>query len=386
MTRSRARHEPVSTAKARTATRGAGEVRFLDLAIRSPEERRVLLGAVERVLKHGRIVIGPEVDRLEATFAKRCRRRFGVGVNSGTDALFIGLSALGLRPGDEVITTSMSWIATANAIRLCGATPVFADVGDDLNLDPASVERLVTPRTRGILVVHNNGKMADLDALLALTQRHGLWLVEDAAQAFSARRGRRVAGSSGVVGCFSMNPMKVLAALGEAGMVVTDDAALRDRMMSLRYNGTVDREDCHWVSHNGRLDTIHAAMLLERMKVVDEVVDARRRIARMYDEALGDVLPVPAEAPGCRDVYYTYTIRTDRRDALQRHLATRGIESRVRHPILMPLHTAHRELARGEWSNASRLVAQILSLPIHEKLTDRQVHRVIREVRAFLRG
>ncbi len=369
-----------------TQERRPAPVRFLDLAVKDRGERRSLLAAVGRVLDHGQIVIGPEVGRLERAIARRCRRKHAVGVNSGTDALYIGLSALGLGPGDEVITTSMSWIATANAVRLCGATPVFADVGEDLNLDPASAARLVGPRTRGILVVHNNGKMADVDALLALTRRHGLWLVEDGAQAFSARRGGRVAGESGVLGCFSMNPMKVLAALGEAGMVVTDDDALQERMVALRYNGTVDREDCHWVSHNGRLDTLQAAMLLERLARVDGLIDARRRIARRYDEALGDLVPVPREAPGCRDVFYTYTILTERRDALQRHLAARGIESRVRHPVLMPCHTAYREQARGEWRNAARLVTQILSLPIHEKLGERAVERVIREVRRFLEG
>lgn len=360
-------------------------VRFLDLSVAEPQ-RVELLAAVERVLTHGKLIIGPEVEELETKLAARVGRRFAVGVGSGTDALYLALRAADIGPGDEVITTSMSWIATANAIALVGATPVFADVRDDLNIDPAGVAGLITPRTRAVLPVHNQGKPCAMDELVELCRRRKLLLIEDCAQAFDAEyRGRKV-GGFGDLACLSMNPMKVLAALGEAGMVFTDSSAWRDKLHALRYNGTLNREDCHWPSHNGRLDTIQAAMLLCRLEQLGACLARRREIAEIYGQGLADLtgrLEIPREQPGSRDVYYTYTIRTAKRDELMRHLEAQGVESRVRHPILMPCHAAYRDAARGSWQRAERLVKEILCLPIHEKLTDEQAHYVVRRVREF---
>jgi dTDP-4-amino-4,6-dideoxygalactose transaminase len=363
-------------------------VRFLDLAVTDVAERGELLAAVAGVLAHGRIVLGPEVEELESRLAARVGRKFAVGVSSGTDALYLALRAAEIGPGDEVITTSMSWIATANAIALVGAEPVFADVGEDLNIDPASVVRLISPRTKAILPVHNQGKACARDELTAIVREHRLLLIEDCAQAFDAESAGRKVGSFGDLACLSMNPMKVLAAIGEAGMVFTDDPAWRDRLAALRYNGTINREDCHWPSHNGRLDTVQAAMLLKRLDRLDGSLRRRREIAAIYDQGLAELagrLEIPREnsQDNCRDVYYTYTIRTDQRDALQAFLEQRGVESRVRHPILMPQHTAYRGQVRGEWTKAAQLVRQILCLPIHEKLTDEQARYVGQGVREF---
>ncbi|MCC7145937.1 MAG: DegT/DnrJ/EryC1/StrS family aminotransferase [Phycisphaeraceae bacterium] len=369
-------------------------VRFLDLSVTDAAERGELLAAVAGVLEHGRIVLGPEVEELEKRLAARVGRKFAVGVSSGTDALYLALRAAEIGAGDEVITTSMSWIATANAIALVGAEPVFADVREDLNMDPASVARLISPRTQAILPVHNQGKACAMDELTAIGRQHGLLLIEDCAQAFDAEFAGRKVGSFGDLACLSMNPMKVLAAIGEAGMVFTDDPAWRERLQALRYNGTINREDCHWPSHNGRLDTIQAAMLLRRLDRLDGSLRRRREIAAIYDQGLAELagrLEIPRESSQdkCRDVYYTYTMRTDQRDALQAFLERRGIESRVRHPILMPEHTAYRGQARGEWTKAAQLVRQILCLPIHEKLTDEQARYVgqcVREFFAAVRG
>jgi dTDP-4-amino-4,6-dideoxygalactose transaminase len=362
------------------------KVPFLDLRVTDPAERSGLLAAVDAVLQHGRLVLGPEVEALESRFAAACGRQFAVGVHSGTDALFLALKALGLQAGDEVITTSMSWIATANAIAMTGATPIFADVADDLNMDPASVARLLSPRTKAVLIVHFNGRLCATDALQELTRSHRLLLVEDAAQAFAASNGAGKAGSFGILGCFSMNPMKVFAALGEAGMIVTDEPAVRDRLSALRYNGTVNREDCHTVSLNARLDTIQAAMLLRRMDRVEEAIEHRRALARRYHGGLRGLVSIPEEQPGCRDVFYTYTIRTPERDRLMTALAERGIETRIRHPLIMPEHTAYRPSARGEWTNARRLVKEIVSLPIHGAMGHDDVDYVVHCVRACLAG
>ncbi len=216
-------------------------VAFLDLRVLDDDERAELMAAVETVFRHGRMLLGPEVQELEQRVAQRCGREYGIGVSSGTDALYLALRSLDIGPGAEVITTSLSWIATTNAIALTGATPVFADIRSDLNIDPASVQRLVTERTRAILPVHYTGKVCDMAALQQIADTHGLFIVEDASQAFDATWHGRRAGGFGVLGCISMNPMKVLAACGEAGMIVTDRADLRDRLESLRYNGTINK-------------------------------------------------------------------------------------------------------------------------------------------------
>jgi len=360
------------------------KVPFLDLRVQEPAERRELLEAFDAVLTHGRIVLGPEVAQLEAEIALRCRRRFAIGVNSGTDALLLALRCLDLKPGDEVITTSLTWLATASAIRLAGGTPVFADIRDDLNIDPDSVARLVSPRTRALLPVHYTGKVCRMDELDKLAQSHKLSVIEDSAQAFGATLNGRPAGSFGTLGCFSMNPMKVLSALGEAGMVVTDKEDLAARIDRLRYHGTVNRERCVEVSWNGRLDTLQAAFLLRRLKRFDTLIARRREIASWYADLLSGVVELPVERPGERDVYYTYTIRGDRRDELKTYLESRGIESKIQHPILTSEQPVHAG-ARGEWTRAAALRDRILCLPVHEKLERLQVEHVATCVREFYR-
>jgi dTDP-4-amino-4,6-dideoxygalactose transaminase len=358
-------------------------VPFLDLRVSDDRARQVLLDAVERVFRHGRIVLGPEVEELEHAVANRCGTRHAAGVSSGTDALFFALKALDIGPGDEVITTSLSWIATANAIAMTGATPVFADIRDDLNIDPDSVRALIGPRTTAILPVHYTGKLCDMTALQEIAASHKLFLVEDGSQAFDAAWHGKKAGSFGRFGCFSMNPMKVFAACGEAGMVVTDREDLHERLIRLRYNGTVNRETCVEPSLNGRIDTLQAALLLERLKGVDEVIARRREIAAWYDEQLSGVVATPREEPGYHDVYYTYTIRTPHRDELKAYLEAHGIETKIQHPLLMSQQPAYREGVRGHFPNALKLVQQILCIPVHEKLSRADVDYVSSCIRGF---
>lgn len=359
------------------------KVPFLDLRIEDDGVRRDLLAAVDAVFRHGRFIMGPEVEELERQVAACCGRKYAVGVNSGTDALFLGLKSLGIGPGDEVITTALSWIATANAIALTGATLVFADIGDDLNIDPASVQKLITPRTKAIVPVHFTGKVCQMSALMQIADEHRLLLIEDAAQAFGASYHGRKAGSFGVIAGFSMNPMKVFAACGEAGMVVTDGEDIYNRLISLRYNGTVNREKCLEVSLNGRLDTLQAAILLKRLADVDGIIQKRREIAAWYSEQLAGVVGTPKEADGEWDVYYTYTIRAPRRDELKAFLEAKGIETKIQHPYLMPEQPAYRDTARGEFPNAQRLVKQVLCIPANEKLTRADVNYVAGCIQEF---
>lgn len=358
------------------------KVPFLDLRVTNKEELNALLEAYRGVLSHGRLVMGPEIEELEKAIAESCARRFSISVGSGTDALFLGLKALDVGPGDEVITTSLSWIATANAIKMTGATPVFADIGDDLNINALSVEALISERTTGILTVNYTGRMADNAVLERLAASRGLLLVEDASQSFGATIERRPSGSFGDLSAMSHNPMKVLAATGEAGSIVSDDARVVDRVRQLRYNGTVNQETCMVPSLNGRMDTVQAATLLVRLRSLATVINARRSHAIYYDEMLAGFVAVPPRDDSHDDAFYTYTVRSSRREELRQHLEKLGIETKVQHPLLMPQHPAYLG-SKGDWSNAAGLVNQVLCIPIHEKLTLSQRERVADAIISF---
>lgn len=358
-------------------------VPFLDLRV-ADEERATLLAAVDRVLRHGRIVLGPEVAAFEGALADYLGTPFAVGVNSGTDALILGLRALGIGPGDEVILPPLSFVASANAVSLVGATPVFADVGTDLTLDPTSAEALAGPRTRAIMPVHWAGLVCDMTSIMAIAERHGLYVIEDTSQAFGARLNGRMAGTFGDIGTFSMNCMKVLASLGEAGALCARDAGLREKLEVLRYHGLVNRETCVAVSHNGRLDTIQAAMLLERLRTFPQLVARRRDNAAFYDRQLAGAVAVPYRRGEDSHVFYTYTIQTGRRDGLKDYLAAHGIETKIQHLPLLPEQPVYADKVRGHWPTASRLMQQTLCLPVHEKLTPQQREYVAAKVLDFL--
>ncbi len=363
-------------------------VRFRDLRVTDPVRKSELLDAVDRVLTHGRLLMGDEVEIFERAVAESCGTAYCVGVSSGTDALYMALRASGVGPGDEVITTPLSWIATLNAIHLCGATAVFVDIRDDLNIDPALIEAAITPRTRAVLPVHFTGRVCAMDEILDIANQHGLTVIEDAAQAFGASLGGRPAGSFGHVNAFSLNPMKVLAGYGEAGAVTTNDPQVYETLLALRYLGTVNKEVCYYPSLNFKIDTLQAAMMLVSLKYVEEIIAARLRVAACYEEALSGLVrtpPVPA-GPGRRDVFFDFTVAADRRDDLQRYLAERGVETKVKHPILMPDQPAYSHLSRGSIPVADGVVKKILCLPIHEKLTDDDLAYVVSCIDDFYRG
>ena len=357
---------------------------LLDLSVKDAGLKSQLLEAVDRVLTHGRIVLGPEVEQFESKIAGICGTKFAVGVNSGTDALYLALRSLDVGPGDEVITTPLSWIATLNAITLCGATPVFVDINKDLNINADLIEEAISPRTKAILPVHFTGKPCDVTTIAQIAKSHSLFLVEDAAQAFGAHVNGTMAGSFGKVSCFSMNSMKVLNAYGEAGALVTDDAKLHEKLVMLRYAGTVNRDDCHYPSLNGHLDTIQAAMLLVNLQYYEEKIARRREWAEFYSQALGEVVVCPQEEAGYHSVYYTYTIVAERRDELKEYLESRGVETKIHHPILMPYHTAYRDiLPKPHIPMAEYLVSRILSIPSHENLTLKEAEYVAKCIREF---
>ena len=361
-------------------------VPFLDLRVTDEALRRDMLDRVDSILTGGRLVLGPEVEELERALAAYCGTRYAVGVGSGTGAIFVALKALNLGPGDEVITSCLSFVGTANGIRLTGATPVFVDVAEDFSIDPALVEKAITPRTKAIMPVQFTGRLCDMVSLRTIADKHGIYLVEDAAPAMGAELNGKRAGSFGIAGCISFNPMKILNACGEAGAVLTDDTDVYERLLPLRYNGVVNKEWCRDVSINSRLDTVQAAILLARLPGLEGVIAKRRSIAARYNDAFSPFVRVPSEKPGYRDIYYTYSILTPQRDALSAYLAAAGIETKVQHPILIPEHHAYLESDMSRYPVGRRTTAEVLCLPAHENMSDEQVELTVAEVKAFFKG
>ena len=350
-------------------------------------ESASLLARLQRTLASGQWVAGPEVAELETRLAARLGASECIAVGSGTDALILSLRALGIGPGDEVITAPNSFIATASAIVQVGATPVFADVLPDQNIDPARVAAAITSRTRAILPVHLSGRTAPMLELLELARRHGLRVIEDAAQAIDARRNGRAAGTFGDLGCFSCHPLKNLNAAGDAGFILANDAEVGQRLRRLRSNGLVDRETALEWGVVSRLDSLQAAVLLERLPALDGVTDARRANAQRYRELLDGIpqLFLPPCRPEEHNVFHTFVIQVDRRDELQAFLRERGIGTAIHYKIPIHLQPAARALGHGPGSFpvAERQATRILSLPVHQFLTPADVAYVAARVREF---
>jgi dTDP-4-amino-4,6-dideoxygalactose transaminase len=365
-------------------------VPFVNVGAQHAVIKSELLDAMGRVIDSGMFVLGAEVDELECRFAELIGVRYAVGVNSGTDALIFALRALGVGPGDEVITAANSFIASAGCAAMVGARPVLVDVGDDYNIDPACLERAITPRTKAIIPVHLTGRPAKMDHIMRIAQAHGLHVVEDAAQAVCAEyRGTRV-GAFGVVGCFSLHPLKTLSALGDGGILTTDDETLYEEFKVLRNIGLKTRDDAVVWSGNSRLDTIQAAALLVKLTYIEEWTERRRAIARQYRELLADVPQVrcPDEEPRERAVYQVFKILADDRNALQRFLAEHGVGSAVHYAIPMHLQTVAAELGyrAGAFPVTERQAQQILSIPVYHTLQPAEVEYVAAGIRAFYAG
>ena len=366
-------------------------VPFLDLKAHHAPIRGELDRAIGEVLEAGAFAGGPFVAAFEGDFAAYCERRFAVGLGSGTEALWFTLLALGLGPGDEVITTPSTFMATAEAISYCGARPVFVDIDErTYTLDPARLEAAITPHTRAIIPVHLFGQAADMDAVLEVARRRHLPVVEDACQAHGALYKGRKAGSLGVVGCFSFYPGKNLGALGEAGAVVTNDSELDKRIRMLRDHGQARKYYHALIGWNGRMDGIQAAVLRVKLKRLDAANARRRANARLYDELLGDCeeVVIPFTAPHNEHVYHVYAVRVKERDRVLETLAGRGISCAIHYPVPVHLQEAYRSLGyrEGAFPVAERCARQFLSLPMYPELGCEQIKAVAEELRACLRA
>ncbi|MFP5378746.1 MAG: DegT/DnrJ/EryC1/StrS family aminotransferase [Vicinamibacteria bacterium] len=351
-------------------------VRFNAL-VPGAEDRAAIDAAVARVIDRGWFVLGPEVEAFEAEFAAATGAAHAVGVGTGTDAITLILRAMDIGPGDEVITTPLSAAYTALAVMMAGARPVFADLDPErLTLDPAAVAAAVTPRTRAILPVHLYGQPADMPRLAEVAARHGLPVVEDAAQAHGASYGLERAGSLGTAGCFSFYPTKNLGALGDGGAVTTGDTALAARIARLRNGGQTTRYQHVEAGANSRLDEMQAAILRARLPRLAAATARRRAIATTYRRALESAaLTVPREFDAGH-VYHLFPVLTSRRDAFQAHMTAAGIETLIHYPVPIPRQPALAPADPAPCPIADRVAAEVVSLPMYPGLTDQEVAAV----------
>jgi dTDP-4-amino-4,6-dideoxygalactose transaminase len=343
--------------------------------------------AIARVLDKGRYILGDEVLAFEAEFAAYCGVRFGVGVGSGTDALHLALRACGVGPGDEVITVSHTAVATVAAIESCGASPVLVDIrADDYTMDPSLIEAAVTPRTKALMPVHLYGLPASMAAIMAIARKHNLRVIEDCAQAHGASdRGKKV-GGWGDLGCFSFYPTKNLGAVGDGGMVVTDDIELAGRVRLLREYGWAERYISQVPGQNSRLDEIQAAVLRVKLGHLDQDNATRARLASAYNERLsGTDLVTPRSRPDATHVYHLYVVRAGRRDELKAFLESRGIGSLVHYPVPVHLQPAYRGRLPGadQLPETERAALAVLSLPLFPGLDSDELLAVVESIRSF---
>lgn len=366
---------------------------LLDLQAQYEGIRAEVLAAVNRVLESQRFILGPEVETFEAEIAAYCQAPYAIGVSSGSDALLAALMALGVGPGDEVITTPYSFFATAGAAARLGARPVFVDIEPRAyNIDPELVEAAITPRTRAILPVHLYGQASHLAPLLEIAARRGLALIEDAAQAIGAEyQGRRV-GALGTVGCFSFFPSKNLGAYGDAGLLTCADAALAERLRLLRVHGAAPKYHHRLVGGNFRLDALQAAVLRVKLKYLDDWTEARRRNAaryrRLFEESgllASGAVGLPEDLGYGRHIYHQYVLRVQRRDELQAFLKARQIGTEVYYPVPLHLQECFRNLgyAHGDFPEAERAAAETLAIPIYPELSETQQEEVVARITEF---
>jgi len=363
------------------------KVPYVNLPAQHSPIKEELLAAISQVMDHGIFIMGQELDEFEEKFANLCDSSYAVGVNSGTDALILSLRAIGVGPGDEVITPPNSFLASTSCITLLGAHPVFVDVADDYNIDPAQIEDAITPRTKAILPVHLTGRPANMDAIMEIANRRGLHVIEDCAQAVGAKYKDKPVGSFGTVGCFSLHPLKTLNACGDGGVVSTNDVDLYERIKILRNHGLQNRDECIDWSMNSRLDTIQAAILLVKLNHLDKWNELRRNHAGLYQKLLKGIpeLRIPEDQPHEYAVYHTFVIQADRRDQLKAYLSDRGIGSAIAYPTPIHLQEAAAHLGKsvGSYPVTEKQANHILNLPVYGELKEDQLMYVSESVRSF---
>jgi dTDP-4-amino-4,6-dideoxygalactose transaminase len=364
----------------------ARKVPYVNIGAQYAEERDELLPIIDQVLREGQYIAGEAIERLEAELAAFVGVKHVVTLNSGTDALQLSLAALGVGPGDEVITPPNSFVASTAVIVNLRAKPVFVDVLPDQNIDPQQIEAAITPRTRAIMPVHLTGRMARMDEIMAIAGRHRLAVVEDSAQAIGSKYRGRTSGSYGHAGCFSTHPLKNFNACGDGGFVSTNDAEVAAKVRAARNHGLIDRNTVARFAGVSRMDTLQAAILRYRLTRLPAIGERRRRNAALYGRLLDSTSAfAPPETPAEYNTYHTYVIQTERRDDLQSYLAQRGVGTAIHYPVPIHLQPAASDLGyrEGQFPAAERQARRILTLPVNQSVSEDDVRYVASSVNQF---
>lgn len=347
--------------------------------------------AIQNVLNHGGFVLGPEVKELESKLAEYCGAKHGIGVASGTDALLLSLMAVGTAPGDEIITSSFTFFATAGVISRLGGKPVFVDIDPDtFNINPSLIEKAITPKTRAIIPVHLYGQISEMDEIMQVAEKHGIPVIEDAAQAVGSLYRSKKAGSMGHTGCFSFYPTKNLGGYGDGGFITTNDDDTADLLRKLRIHGARPKYFHSIVGVNSRLDSLQAAVLLVKLKHLPDWHEARREKAENYDKLLASIEQV--KTPFVHDynyhIFHQYTVLAERRDELRDFLKSKEIGSEIYYPLPMHLQECYKDLGykKNDLPESEKAAETALSLPIFPELTVEEQEYTVRTIEEFYKG
>jgi dTDP-4-amino-4,6-dideoxygalactose transaminase len=361
-------------------------VPLLDMKRQYVSLKDKLDAAVLKVLDHGLFILGPEVRQLEEKVAELCTVAYGVGVACGTDALLLSVAAAGIGPGDEVITPDYSFFASAGVISRVGARPVFVDIEEDTyNIDPARIEKAITPKTKAVMPVHLFGQVADMDLILETARKHNLVVIEDAAQAIGAEYRGRPAGSFGDFGCFSFYPTKNLGAAGDAGMIVTGNSDHNENLRMLRMHGWKKKYFPEIIGYNSRLDSIQAAILLVKLEYLKEWTEQRRRHAQRYDKAFaGTAIKTPVAGDYAYHIYNQYTISVGNREELMATLREKQIGHEIYYPAPFHLLECYKEMGfkKGDFPISEKAAENVVSIPVYPEMTDEEQDEVIEVVKS----
>ena len=359
------------------------KVDIFSLKTQYREIKAELEGPIDKVLQSGAFILGEDVGLFEQEFARYCGVKYGIGVNSGTDALFLACLACEIREGDEVIAPSYTYIATVLAISMTGAKPIFVDINEKTyNIDVSKIEQLITKKTKAILPVHLYGHPVDMDPLIEIARKYNLKIIEDCAQAHGAMYKNKKVGSFGDAGCFSFYPTKNLGAFGDAGMVVTNSNQIKEKLLLLRDYGRKDRYKHIVKGYNSRLDTLQAAVLRVKLKHLDEWNEKRRKNAALYTKLFRqkhkDVI-LPHEADFARHVYHLYVVRVKKRERLAQELMDKGVRTLMHYPIPVHLQEAYKALGykKGDMPISEKCCDEILSLPMYPELDKKEIEYVV---------
>jgi len=357
---------------------------YLKEQFRESEE---ILSDIKKLIQRTDYTLGKAVNDVENKFKVLTNCQYAVGVGSGTDAILLSLKAIGVKYGDEVITSPYTFYATVGAIVSVGAKPVFVDISDDYNIDVDKIEKAITTNTKAIIPVHWSGLLCDMIKISDIAKKHNIHIIEDACHAINADRDGNKAGTYSLSACFSLHPLKNLNVWGDGGFIVTNSKTFYEKIILLRNHGLIDRDTCKIFSCNSRLDTLQAIVAMHLIKKIDHITDKRIANANFFDEKLSSIseITIPSRIPNAKQVFHIYVIRTKKRNELRKYLIDNGIDAKIHYPIPMHLQPAAKEFGyqEGDFPNAELTCKSVLSLPVHEFISKEQQDYVIQKTKIF---